>query len=206
MRIEDIGIEEGAYLVRLARRAIETYILEGSKLKVDPPYEILKSNFGVFVTLNTYPRGLLRGCIGYPEPILPLYRASIEAAIAAALEDPRFPPLSIGELGSVIVEVSVLSSPEKIVLDSREKLPEKVVVGKHGLMVRSGWFGGLLLPQVAVEYGWNSREFLDQTCVKAGMQPGCWLREDVDVYRFSARIFKEETPAGEVVEEILKKR
>ncbi|RLG39710.1 MAG: TIGR00296 family protein [Thermoproteota archaeon] len=203
MGIEDIDLEHGAYLVRLARRAIETYLLEGSKVKVEPPYEILKLNFGVFVTLNTYPEGELRGCIGYPEPILPLYRATVEAAIAAAVEDPRFPPLRVGELGSITVEVSVLSPPEKIVVESREKLPEEVVVGKHGLMVRSGWLGGLLLPQVAVEYGWNSRQFLDQTCVKAGMSPGCWLREDVDVYRFCARIFKEESPAGEVTEEII---
>ena len=205
MNIEDIEFEEGAYLVRIARRAIETYLLDGSRIKVDPPYKVLKSNFGVFVTLNLYPKGLLRGCIGYPEPILPLYKATIEAAIAAATEDPRFPPLSIGELSSVVVEVSILSPPEKIIVDSREKLPEKVVIGKHGLIVRSGWFGGLLLPQVAVEYGWNSKEFLDQTCIKAGMQSGCWLREDVDVYRFSARIFKEEAPAGKVVGETLKR-
>ncbi len=203
MKIDDIGIEQGAYLVRLARRAIEAYLLDGSKIKVEPPYEILKRNFGVFVTLNKYPGGELRGCIGYPEPILPLYTATIEAAIAAAVEDPRFPPLRVGELGSVVVEVSVLSPLEKIIVDSRQKLPEEVIVGKHGLMIRSGWFGGLLLPQVAVEYKWNSREFLDQTCIKAGMQPGCWLREDVDVYRFSARIFKERTPTGEIVEEML---
>jgi len=203
MSIEDIGIEEGAYLVKLARRAIETYLLDGSKIEVEPPYEILKSNFGVFVTLNTYPKGELRGCIGYPEPILPLYKATIRAAIAAAVEDPRFAPLRLGELGSVTVEVSVLSPPEKMAVEPREKLVEEVEIGKHGLMVRSGWFGGLLLPQVAVEYEWNPREFLDQTCVKAGMQPGCWLRQDVDVYRFSARIFREEAPAGEVVEEFL---
>ncbi len=204
LKIGDLRLEHGIYLVKLARKAIGTYLIEEKKVEEEPPYEILRSKFGVFVTINTHPDGRLRGCIGYPEPVLPIYKATIEAAIAAAFEDPRFLPLQIGELDKIVVEVSVLSPPERIEAEDRSKLPELVEVGKHGLMVRSGPFGGLLLPQVAVEYGWNSREFLDQTCLKAGMAPGCWLSEEVEVYRFSARIFKEESPAGEIVEEFLK--
>ncbi len=197
----EFSMEEGEYLVRLARKSIEHYMERGSVLEVDPPYPKLKSSCGAFVTLNTYPEGNLRGCIGYPEPVLPLYRAVIRAAIAAAFEDPRFPPLAKEELDRVTVEVSILTPPERIDdrVESRLDLPRLVVVGKHGLIVRRGMYSGLLLPQVAVEYSWDSEEFLSQTCMKAGMWVDCWLKEGTEVYRFAAEIFEEEEPRGRVV-------
>ncbi len=195
------SMDEGEYLVRLARRSIEHYMESGSVLEVDPPYPKLKDPYGAFVTLNTYPEGNLRGCIGYPEPVLPLYRAVIRAAIAAAFEDPRFPPLAKEEIDRVTVEVSILTPPERIddKVESRLDLPRLVVVGKHGLIVRRGAYSGLLLPQVAVEYSWDPEEFLSQTCIKAGMWVDCWLKEGTEVYRFSAEIFEEEEPRGRVI-------
>ncbi|MDW8035151.1 MAG: AMMECR1 domain-containing protein, partial [Candidatus Korarchaeum sp.] len=81
----------------------------------------------------------------------------------------------------------------------REDLPELIEVGKHGIRVRRGPFSGLLLPQVAVEYKWDSREFLDHTCIKAGMRPRCWLVDGTEIYRFSAIVFAERSPNGEVL-------
>ncbi len=197
----EFSIEEGEYLVRLARKSIEYYLERRSTLEVDPPYPKLRNLYGAFVTLNTYPEGDLRGCIGYPEPVLPLYKAVVRAAVAAAFEDPRFPPLTEEELERVKIEVSILTPPERIddKVQSRLDLPRLVVVGKHGLIVRRGVYSGLLLPQVAVEYSWDSEEFLSQTCMKAGMWVDCWLKEGTEVYRFTAEIFEEEKPKGRVV-------
>ncbi len=158
---------------------------------------------GAFVTLKTYPEGHLRGCIGYPEPTFPLYQAVIRAAISAATQDPRFYPVTPGELPNLTVEVSVLTPPEPLRVDDRSKLPGLIMVGRDGLIVRAGPWSGLLLPQVPVEWGWDSREFLDQTCVKAGLPPGCWMRPDVEVFRFTAIVFAEEKPMGRVVREEL---
>lgn len=198
--MEEFTLGEGEYLVRLARRSIEWYIKRGSILELKPPYSKMEKPYGAFVTLNTYPDKRLRGCIGYPEPVLPLYRAVIRAAVAAAFEDPRFPPLQDDELDMITVEVSILTPPERIddKVDSRLELPKLVEVGKHGLIVRKGPYSGLLLPQVAVEYHWDSEEFLSQTCIKAGLWVGCWLKEGTEVYRFSAVIFEEESPKGKV--------
>ncbi|MDK2372466.1 MAG: TIGR00296 family protein [Candidatus Korarchaeota archaeon] len=197
----EFSMEEGEYLVRLARKSIEHYMERRSILEVDPHYSKLKSPYGAFVTLNIYPEGNLRGCIGYPEPILPLYRAVIRAAIAAAFEDPRFPPLAKEELDRVTVEVSILTPPERIddKVESRLDLRRLVIVGKHGLIVRRGLYSGLLLPQVAVEYSWDSEEFLSQTCIKAGMWVDCWLKKGTEVYRFTAEIFEEEEPRGRII-------
>ena len=195
--------EDGEYLVRLARRAITLFITEGKTLKEQPPTPKLREKAGAFVTLKTYPEGRLRGCIGYPEPALPLYLAVIQAAISAATQDPRFYPVTPGELPNLTVEVSVLTPPEPIIVDDRRELPDLIRVGRDGLIIRAGPWSGLLLPQVPVEWGWDSREFLDQTCVKAGLPPGCWMRPDVEVFRFTAIVFAEEKPMGRVVRERL---
>ncbi len=197
----DFSLEEGTYLVRLARKSIETYMIKGKLLEIEsPPYTRLKKPSGTFVTLNSFPDGMLRGCIGYPEPILPLYQAVIRAAVAAAFEDPRFPPLSEDELDSIIVEVSILTPPKRIddKID-RESLPKVIKIGEHGLVIKRGFYSGLLLPQVATEYSWNSTEFLNQTCLKAGLWKDCWLQEGTEVYIFSAEIFSEIRPKGEIV-------
>ncbi len=202
-----ISDEEGEYLVRVARKSIEYAFKDKSVEDVladfPPKSDKLLRPSGAFVTLNTYPEKELRGCIGYPEPSLPLISAVVRAARAAAFEDPRFPPLSGYELDRVLVEVSVLTPPEKVTGVPREKLPSRIVIGVHGLIVRFGPYSGLLLPQVAVEYNMSSSEFLDHTCLKAGLRPGCWKDERTDVYTFSAEIFTEISPNGRVVREEL---
>jgi uncharacterized protein (TIGR00296 family) len=181
---------EGDFLLKLARTAIETYILKGQVLNApEPPSADLKENMGVFVTLHE--NGELRGCIGYPEPVKPLLNALIEVAIGAATGDPRFAPLNSHELERIQVEVSVLTPPELIIVDKPSEYLEKINIGLDGLIIERGIFRGLLLPQVPVEWGWDKEEFLANTCMKAGMSPDCWLQEGVKIWSFQSQIFNE---------------
>ncbi len=198
---EELAPEEGALLVRLARKAIRTYLSEGKVLR--PPKDVpekLLNHGASFVTLLKVIDGEreLRGCIGYVKPVEPLVENVIHAAIAAATQDPRFPPLSIRELGSVIIEVSVLSEPEPVKDLGRDRL-KSFTIGNHGLVIRKGFFSGLLLPEVPVEFCWDNETFLAETCIKAGLHPDCWLDSDTELYRFTARTFREVKPDGEVV-------
>lgn len=180
--------EEGKFLVKLAKEAIETFIKDRRKMEVptDTP-DTLKEEMGVFVTLNK--DGLLRGCIGYPEPIMPLVNAVIDVAISAAVNDPRFSPVTINELDDLEVEVSVLTKPVLIEVKKPEEYIEKIKIGDDGLIIETGNYKGLLLPQVAVEWGWNVEEFLYNTCVKAGLTADCWIYPDVKIYKFGSQIF-----------------
>ena len=181
--------EEGRLGLKLAREAIEKYVRGGVKIK--PPSdlpEIFNEKSGVFVTINKHHA--LRGCIGYPYPILPLKEAIIDSAINAAVNDPRFPPLSERELDEIELELTILTPPQRLKAKPKD-LPKLVEVGRHGLIVKRGIYQGLLLPQVAVEYGWDAEEFLCQTCVKAGLPPDAWLDENTEVSIFEGQIFKE---------------
>jgi len=191
--------EWGEFLVRLARRAIEEYVKNGRTIKPpeDTPPELWEK-MGVFVTLNRHhapPQMSLRGCIGFPLPIYPLVEATIKAAIYAAVDDPRFPPVRESELDDLVIEVSVLTPPE-LIEGPPEERPRKIKVGRDGLIIEKGIYSGLLLPQVPVEWGWDEEEFLAQTCWKAGLPPDCWLDPETKVYRFTAEIFEEEKPRG----------
>jgi hypothetical protein len=184
-----VSEEEGKFLVKLAREAIESYVKDKNWIDIpeDIP-EILKEDMGVFVTLNK--DGMLRGCIGYPEPIKPLINALVEVAVSAAVNDPRFPPVTQNELNDLEVEVSVLTKPELIEVKKPEEYMDKIKIGEDGLIMERGPYRGLLLPQVAVELGWNVEEFLYNTCVKAGLTADCWLFNDVKVYKFGSQIFQ----------------
>jgi len=197
----DLTQEEGTYLVRLARRTIEKSFERRTVDLSDAP-EKTREICGVFVTLNSISRGgkELRGCIGYPYPMKPLVEAVNDVAEAAAFEDPRFPPLRKEELNRTVIEVSVLTPPEKIKAEPA-KLPQMIRVGVDGLIMKRGGRSGLLLPQVATEWGWDSEEFLSQCCVKAGLPPDSWLLPGTEASRFQAIIFTEKTPGGEVERE-----
>lgn len=190
-----LTLEDGERAVRLAREAIETYLDERKMLqkRLDG---VFAEKRGVFTTLTKH--GELRGCIGFPYPIKRLDEAIIESAISAAVDDPRFDPVRLSEMNEIVVEVTVLTPPEKIDAKPRD-LPKHVEIGRHGLIVKMGPFSGLLLPQVAVEYNMDSEEFLSETCMKAGLPPDCWLT-GAEVYRFEGQIFKETEPRGKVVE------
>ena len=183
--------EDGQQALRLARDAIEAYIRGGKR--IDPgEYELSRvfdEKRGVFVTIKK--QGMLRGCIGFPYPVMKLKEAIVEAAISAASSDPRFPALSPDELEEIEIEVTILTEPVKLNVKPRDRVKE-VIVGKHGLIVRRGPYQGLLLPQVAVEWGWDAETFLEQTCLKAGLTPDMWLDEQTEVSVFEGQIFNEE--------------
>ena len=127
--------------------------------------------------------GNLRGCIGRTAAISPIGQVVAEMAVAAGTKDPRFPPVSRGDLDDLVVEVSLLGP-------TMACKPEDVVVGRDGLLVERGTRRGLLLPQVATERGWSAQEFLEATCVKAGLPRDAW-RGDVSLFRFEAVHFEE---------------
>jgi len=198
-----LTIDEGEFLVRLARKSIEEH-LSGRRVEPPtPPSERLAEKRGVFVTLYRYPSKELRGCIGLPYPTHRLVDAVIHAAISSATADPRFPPVRLREMDGIVIEVSVLTEPEEIKYDDPKKLPEKIVIGRDGLIIEAGGFSGLLLPQVPVEYNWTPEEYLMHLSLKAGLPSTYWLTGRARIYRFTAQIFAEKTPRGEIVEEKL---
>ena len=175
--------EEKRELLRIARASIDAAI------KGDPPVgntterESLRQPSGVFVTLRA--EGELRGCIGYVEPRLPLFQAVAEVAVKSAFEDPRFAPLSIAELPSTEIEISVLSPLSRVTDMS------SIEVGRHGLVIDAGYTRGLLLPHVATEYLWDREQFLDHTALKAGLPPEIWRTGKVQVFSFTTTTFSE---------------
>ncbi len=202
----ELSLEEGKFLVKLAREAVEEFLKNGKRIKLPEglPEKLMKP-CGVFVTINSIIGGgkQLRGCIGYPYPTTPLAQAVVDSAISSATEDPRFNPLSLDELENVIFEVSVLTPPQLVEVGKPNEYPSKIKVGVDGLIIERGYYKGLLLPQVPVEWNWDEEEFLCQCCVKAGLPPDCWLMQGTKVYKFQAIIFEEEKPRGEVRREKL---
>ncbi|HEV2390578.1 MAG TPA: TIGR00296 family protein [Nitrososphaerales archaeon] len=198
-----LSLQEGAHLVSMARKTVETAVEENrgpSEDELSSPPEgqegFLKSRRGVFVTLTSID-GSLRGCIGVPYPVKPLGEAVVHAAVGAATHDPRFPRVTADELDSLTVEVSALTAPEMISCNPVD-LPDHVRIGTDGLIVTGLGRSGLLLPQVATELGLTPDDFLSLTCEKAGLLPDAWLTPDVEVKRFQAEVFAEATPHGVV--------
>jgi len=179
--------EEGELALRIARGALEAH-LAGKAYRLPPAPRVFSEKRGVFVTLTE--QGMLRGCIGLPLPVLPLGEALIDAAVSAGTGDPRFPPVSREEILQIRMEVTVLSVPELLACHPAER-PERVEVGRHGLIMKGWGRSGLLLPQVATEYRWTPTEFLEYTCGKAGLPPGCWKSPHVEVLTFEGQIFSE---------------
>lgn len=196
----NITDEDGTVLVQSARKIV-TEFLNGKKYQLDEPTKKRFSfDSGIFVTLNAF--GELRGCIGFPLP-QKLSDALPDASIAAATQDPRFSPVSAEELDNITFEVTILTPPVQIRTDDPLRLPNMIKVGKNGLIVKQGARSGLLLPQVPVEYGWSEKEFLDNTCHKAGLPQDCWKDKKTQVFSFEGIIFKEETPNGRITREKL---
>ena len=180
---EGLTEEEKRLLHQIARRAIEDALRQGHKSGPNSIIQsrVLQEKRGAFVTLKI--NGRLRGCIGYVEGIKPLHKAVEEMAIAAAFHDPRFNPVREAELPDLEIEISVLT-PLKQIRDV-----EEIEVGKHGIIIKKGSYSGLLLPQVATEYGWDRTTFLEHTCLKAGLPQDVWKEKDARIYIFSAEVF-----------------
>ena len=183
---------DGVFLVKTARMAVTEFLSNGKKMKLESEGEKKFSfNAGVFVTLNNADG--LRGCIGFPMPDKKLSHGIIDAAIAAATEDPRFSPVKTNELNDIVFEVTVLTPPVEITVTDPMEYLEKIKVGRDGLIIRNSFSSGLLLPQVPVEYGWNVEEFLQHTCEKAGLEKDTWKNEKVKIEKFEGIVYKEET-------------
>lgn len=173
--------EEKKKLKEIARKSIEAAV-KGKKM---PEFENipqrLKEPYGIFVTINRH--GRLRGCIGHIIGDQPLYKNCQQMARAAALEDPRFSPVTEKELDDLEIEISVLTPLERV------KDFNDIVIGRDGLYIVVGYNRGLLLPQVAAEYGWTVEEFLEETCHKAGLPSDAYKLKDAEIYKFSAEVF-----------------
>lgn len=171
---------EKSELLSIAKKSIESYV----KKSEIPDFQIKSPTFqkpsGAFVSLHK--GGALRGCIGYIEPAKPLWITVRDAAIAAATQDYRFEPVGKSELNKIEIEISVLSPLTLI------KSPDEIEVGKHGLLISQYSVSGLLLPQVATQYGWDKSQFLSQTCLKAGLPENAW-KEGATIYAFTADVF-----------------
>lgn len=178
--------QEKYLLLATARESISSY-LEKRKPRYMAPTEDLEKPCGAFVTLTRH--GKLRGCIGYMTSSEPLIKSIKELARASAFSDPRFPPVKIGELPDLRIEISVLSPLKKI------STLEEIRVGEHGIYMKRGYASGVLLPQVAVEQGWDRDTFLTHTCYKAGLPGTCFRDPQTEISLFSALIFKEKPQA-----------
>lgn len=174
--------EEKQSLLRLARMTLEKKLLGNTDNYPDPlDSSVLKEKRGAFVSLHR--RGMLRGCIGCIEGRKPLLGTIEEMARAAAFNDPRFPPLSAEELKDLDIEISVLT-PLKQISDINE-----IEIGVHGLFIERQHCCGLLLPQVATEWGWDRIRFLEESCRKAGLPSNSWKEKGTKIYIFSADVF-----------------
>jgi uncharacterized protein len=194
-----LSLLQGKELVKLARKTIESKF-SIIKLRIDKKIkEEFSSKQGCFVTLHK--KGELRGCIGLPEPVLPLQEAIVSVAQSAAFNDPRFPAVTKDEMDEINVEVSVLTKPQRIYVRNPEDYVKQVKIGRDGLIIRGVFSSGLLLPQVATEYNWDSLTFLRQCCIKASLKPDDWQDFDnVRVYKFQSQVFGENVPNGEIVQ------
>jgi AmmeMemoRadiSam system protein A len=183
----DLGLTdaEKSELLRIAREAIVCRCQGKPVAECVPSTETLKELRGAFVSLHK--KGMLRGCIGTLEARSPLWKCVEEMAQAAAFRDPRFRPVTADELPHLDLEISVLTPFTEI------EDPEEIQVGLHGLLIRKGSQGGLLLPQVAAERDWDRITFLQETCRKAGLHPDAWKEKDTTICVFSADVF----PAGD---------
>lgn len=185
MKLSD---EEKRILLQIARKSIEEEFGKTTvKLNQEFP-ETLNLKCGVFVTLSIDDE--LRGCIGYIIGDKPLYELVYIVAKKSAFEDPRFYPLTEEELDEIEIEISVLSPPKRI------QSIDEIKIGEHGLIIQKGPFHGLLLPQVATKYNWTVKEFLEHTCLKAGLSKTEWKDPNTKIEIFTADVFSEKELGG----------
>ncbi len=171
--------DQRRHLLALAYASIDSQVRGGARIETGTMP--LPDASGVFVTIKG--RGQLRGCLGTLQNRTGLAAEVIRCAAESASEDPRFPPVTANELPDLSLEISVLGPLEAI-----EAQPAAFTVGVHGLVAEQGVHRGLLLPQVATEWGWDGEQFLRQTCVKAGLPPDAW-RNGARIFRFAAEVF-----------------
>ncbi len=230
----NLSEKDGKLLIEIARKAVRKNLANKDiSLKASDFPDKFNEPRGVFVTIHTYPENELRGCIGFTEPVKSLFESLKEAAVLAATNDIRFPPLTKKELKKITFEITVLSNPQPLKM-SPKKYPENIKIGRDGLIIKavetvhpnrpssSIWNfsvfksgvkewenkektreivkSGILLPQVPVEYEWDSTKFLNQVCMKAGLPPTFWKQGKARVYKFTGKVFSEKKPNDGVTE------
>lgn len=205
---------EGEKAVKLARTAVEEHLdLLASSSATDEHgnannhydnigLNLAAKSYGVFVTLNYInidKQQRLRGCVGFPIAEKTLYLSIIDASIAAATQDPRFPPVDKKELAEIVFEVSILTPPKEVKVQNPMEYLNAIKIGRDGLILAWRHGSALLLPQVPVELNWDVEEYLANLCYKAGAPPDIWLTPDSKIYSFQANIYRESDPNGNVL-------
>jgi len=175
---------ERAELLRVARQSLAEHFAGAGPYEPEPATPTLAEHRGAFVTLHGARAGELRGCVGMMRSEEPLVRTVARMAVSAAVDDGRFEPVTATELRGLQIEISALGPLDPI-------RPEDVEVGRHGLLISHRGRRGVLLPQVPLEHDWDRQTFLEHTCLKAGLPPDAWKRDDVELLGFTAEVFGE---------------
>ena len=202
---EIFTVADGKELIQFARDNIEYYLKNNEGIMIPEGIkEKFKENYGAFVTLNTHnvKGNPLRGCIGYIEPKFALYDVIHKVSISSATEDTRFSSVSIDEMDTITIEISILTPPKILEVSSPNEYLEKIAIGRDGLIAERGMRRGLLLPQVPIDHdrNWDVETFLNHTCSKAWLSSDAWKDiKGTKISSFQAIIFEEKTPLGEVV-------
>lgn len=204
----EFTLEDGKLLIKFARENIEFYLRNNRRIPIpDIIKEKFEDHYGAFVTLNRYnvSGNPLRGCIGYIEPTYPLYDVIHRVSVSSAIEDPRFPSVSIEEMNNIVIELSILTPPKLIEISDPKEYLDKIVIGRDGLIAEKGMRRGLLLPQVPIDHGrnWDVETFLSQTCTKAWLDSNAWKEKNTKIYSFQAILFEEQEPRGEIIRKYL---
>ncbi len=194
-------LEEGNELIKAARSSIELYLRNPhfDKKLILNNLKKFKEHNGLFITLKYYKTNELRGCVGVTTQDREVKQNIVHTALAAAFDDPRFLSITLQELNNIIIELSILSDLVKF-SGNKAEIIKNIKIGRDGLIIKYGIYSGLLLPIVAVEQKWNIIEFLENVCLKAGLDKNYWYYPNINLYKFETQIFKEQKPEGKVLE------
>ncbi len=191
---------QGEKLVRMARKVVEDELFNKTTDIPEWFKEEFQENRGVFTTIKTCPESELRGCTGLPLPTEPLWKGLIQSALRTAFSDNRFSPLRIHELDSVTFQVTILTTPERLIVKLPEEYFSNIEIGRDGILIKMGDYSGILLPEVPVIEKWNVESFLNAVCYKALLPTDIWRNLKAEVYRFQGKTFGEKKPYGEIID------
>ena len=190
-------IKHGEELVKAARHAVELCLMSPNfkTSMLESHLGGFKERHGVIVTIQHYPTMTMRGSMGFPKPTGAVRHLVIEAAVAAAIEDPGYVPVSHMEFEDIVISVDILSMPEPV-KGTPDAKKRKIKIGRDGLMIEYGFRTGILLPIVPIEGRWTKDQFLEALCKKAGFDEDAWKRSDYSLFRFTSQTFRELSPRG----------
>ncbi len=195
-------IDQGSKIVKAARHAIELYLTVPNfdRKVVENTIKEFNHKLGVFVTIMHYPTNTLRGEMGFIEPKESLSKAVIDSAIAAAAEDKRFVPVSHMEFEHMVINVALIDKPVAIPESTEIGIKNIIKLGRDGLILKYGYHESLLFPNVPIENKWSKEKYLDNLCIKAGLKEHVWKTGQAKIYTFTAQIFQEKEPRGDIEE------